>query len=103
MSNLVSERPGELIELVSALDQSAIDVDVAAGKRERVHLIGVDHIKMPVEIGPARRARDPRSELLHVGTYLRVGNDGQPGVDLLGVLAPDRDLLVLGDAAGERQ
>jgi hypothetical protein len=57
---------------------------------------------MPVEIGAARGACDVRPKLLEVTAHRSIGDDRQRGVDLIGVLAPERDLLILGDAAGEQ-
>jgi predicted esterase len=102
MSYLVSERAGQLIEPLGALDEPAVHVDVTAGERERVHLVGVDDIEMPVEIRPARGARDLRSQLLDVRTYQRIGDDRKRRIDLVGILAAEGNLLIFGDAAREQ-
>src|SRR5688572_7775579 len=102
VSDLVSECAGELVEPVGALDESAVDVDVATRKRERVYLRGVDHVEMPVEIRATRGAGDLGSELLDVRTDNGVSDDGELRIDLIGVLATERDLLIFGNTASEQ-
>ena len=51
VADLVAQRAGELVEPLGLLDEAAIDVNEAAGQRERVDLVRVDDVEMPREVG----------------------------------------------------
>ena len=49
MANLVSEHARELVHPLNALNEAAIDVDVATRYRKGVHLGRIDDEELPVE------------------------------------------------------
>ncbi len=103
VADFVTERPRQLVEPVSALDQATVYIDVTARQRERVDLLGIDYEKVPIEVGTTGRSRNRFTEVLDVAADRGVGNDRKLRVDVGRVPAAERDLLVLGDRARRKQ
>jgi len=95
VANLVAESSRQLIEFRGALDEPAIDVDVAAGQSEGVHLLGVHDVEMPIQVRAAGGLCNRVAEILDVSTNGRIGHDRQLRVDFLGVLPAERHFLIL--------
>ena len=91
--DLVPEHSGELIHRRRALDQSAIHVDESPGDRERIDLRTIDDVEPPVEITVVGDAGDRVAEHIDVAHHLRVANDRELRIDLLGIVGPELDLL----------
>src|SRR3954471_3073111 len=100
VSDLVPQRAGELVQTIGALNESAVDIDIPAGKRKSVDLPRIHDIEMPVEISPAGLARERFAEVLDVTANGGIVDDRELRVYFLGVLATQLDLLILGDGAG---
>jgi predicted esterase len=103
VSDLVAESPRQLVELVCALDEPAIDVDVSAGQGESVHLLGVHDVEVPIQVRAAGGLCNRVAEILDVPTDGRIANDRQLRVDFLGVLSAERDFLILRHGAGRKK
>ena len=48
--DLVAEHAGQLRLVLDQAERAARDVDDAAGRRERVDAVGVEHDELPVEV-----------------------------------------------------
>ena len=103
VANLVAESSRQLIELFGALDEPAIDVDIAAGQSEGVHLLGVHDVEMPIQVRAAGGLCNRVAKILDISTDGRIGHDRQLGVDFLGVLPAERHLLILRDRTGSKK
>src|SRR6476469_4735588 len=66
VADLVAQCAGELVEVVRAFDKAAVHVDKTAGQRERVDLLGVHDVEMPIEIAATRLAGDRLAKVLDV-------------------------------------
>jgi hypothetical protein len=95
VADLVAQRASELVQTIRALDEPAIDVDVTAGKCERVDLFCIDDVKVPVEIRPARFTRYRFAEVLDIAADGGIVHDRQLRIYFLGVLATQLDFLIL--------
>ena len=100
MADLVAESSCQLVQLLCALDKPAIDVDVPAGQSEGVHLLGVHHVEMPVQVRATGGPGDRVAKILDVSADDRIGYDRQLRVEFLGVLPAEGDFLILRDRAG---
>jgi hypothetical protein len=103
VADLVPESSRQLVQLLCAFNQPAIDVHVAAGQCEGVHLPGVHDVEMPIQVRAAGRLRDGVPEILDVSADGRIGHDRQLSVDFLGVLPAERNLLILRHRAGRKE
>ena len=103
VADLVPESSRQLVELLRAFDESAIDVDIAPWQSEGVHLFGVHDVEMPIQIRAAGGPGDGLAEILDVSSDGRIADDGKLRVDFLGVLPAERDFLVLRYRAGRKQ
>jgi hypothetical protein len=75
VADLVSHHCGKLRLVAEERQDSARDVDVAAGQRERVHGRLVDHREGPRQIRTVRRAHQPLADTFHVALQLRIAVD----------------------------
>ena len=101
VADLMAEGSCQLVQLVSTLDESAIDIDISTRQSEGVYLLRVYHVKMPIQVRAAGGLCDRVAEILDVATDSRIGYDRQLRVDFLGVLPAERDFLVLRHGAGQ--
>jgi hypothetical protein len=102
VSDLVSDYGRELVELVGPFGDTAIDIDVSARERERVEVVRVHHVKVPVQVGARRDMRQRITEYVQVAVDDRILNDRQLCVHLLGLLSADLHFLLLRDATRRR-
>ena len=65
------------------------------GQRERVEVVRVHHVELPVEIRPRCDVRQRIPEDLEVSIDRRILDDRQLGVHLLRLIRPDLYLLLL--------
>src|SRR5438270_4480838 len=77
VSDLMAQRTREFVETGGALDEPAIDVHEPAGQGERIYVLDVDDVEMPVEIGATRRPCDRLSQVLHVNAHDGIRDDRQ--------------------------
>src|SRR3954467_3301502 len=91
VSDLVPQRAGELLQTIGALNESAVDIHVTAGKRKSVDLPGIHDIEMPVEISPAGLARDRFAEVLDVTANGGSADDMERRTYLPAVTAPQTE------------
>jgi hypothetical protein len=91
--HLVAEHAGQLVLAVEERDQPACDVDVPAGKRERVRLDVVRHVELPGHVGALRRRCDPAGHLADVADELWIADEPDRALDLFGSLFPELALL----------
>ncbi len=89
MADLVSHHRRELIHTIGTFRDAAIDVDVAAGKRERVEVVRVHQEEVPVEVASIGHMGQRITEHLEVPVDLRVADDRKLRVHLLGLLGAD--------------
>ncbi len=101
--DLVAESSRQLVQFVCALNQTAIDVDISAGQREGVHLLGVHDVEMPIEVRAAGGLCNRVAEILDVRADGRIGYDRQLRIDLLRVPPAESDFLVLRYRAGHEK
>ena len=103
VANLVAESSRQLIELRGALDEPAIDIDVATGQSEGVHLLGVHDVEVPIQVRAAGGLCNRVAKILDISTDSRIGHDRQLRVDFLGVLPAECHLLILRDRTGGKE
>jgi len=106
--DLMSEHSCELVHFRRALDETAVHVDESAWNRECIHLAAVDDVETPVQICARSSARDLVTKDVDVSVDLGIPHDRELRVDLLRVVLPHRDFLLLRDSAcsqcyGQRQ
>ena len=66
MADLVAEHADQLCFVVEVWKDAARDVNVAAGKRERIDSRRIQHRKAPRQIRPLRSLRELHAQVLHV-------------------------------------
>ena len=93
VSHLVTEDSGQLVLAVEEGDQSARDVNVASGERERVRLDVVGHVEPPGHVGALRDLRHPAGDLPHIAHELGIAEQADRPLDLLRGLCPELALL----------
>ncbi|MEA2706629.1 MAG: hypothetical protein QOH22_1417 [Gemmatimonadaceae bacterium] len=103
VTDLMAESSCELVQLVCALDESAIDVDISTGQGKGVNLLCVHDVEMPIQVRAAGGLCNGAAKILDIATDCRIGDDRQLRVDLLGVPPAERDLLVLRNRAGQKR
>src|SRR5439155_18308002 len=103
VTDLVTQYGRELVHLVRALDHAAIHIDESARQRERVEVVAVYKVEMPVEIGPRRHVRELVAENVEIPVDLRILDDRQLGIHLRSLLLPHLHLLLLAHATGDER
>ncbi|HVX39540.1 MAG TPA: hypothetical protein VHB25_08205 [Gemmatimonadaceae bacterium] len=103
VADLVRHDRRQLVHAIRPFHDTAVDVHEAAGERERVEVVRVHHVEVPVEVGARRDVRDRIAQDVQVAIDVGILDDRQLLVDLLRLLRADLHFLLLRDSTPRRQ
>src|SRR5207302_1397133 len=101
VARLVRQDAGQHVDPVRLLDESSVDVDVTARKRECIDGRIVDDLVLERAIGEWRYGVDALTDHLHIGTRLWIVDELNLLLDLRGGLISKLPFFVERDAAAD--
>ena len=94
--DFVTEHRGEPGVVARHRQDPGVDGDLAAGQRERVHLLVLDDVELPLVVGASGRIGDAPADARHRRVQRGIFRDRRFLDDLLVGVEPHRELGALG-------